>query len=63
VVELRTIALFPRLPLASTETETPIFGAYLLSLWKGSNFLTSGDPSGTRIVSALVSNRGRPRLS
>jgi ketosteroid isomerase-like protein len=58
VDELRTIELFPRLPLASTETETPMLGAYLANLWKGSNFLISRDLGGTEIVSAMVSNRG-----
>jgi hypothetical protein len=31
---LETIVLFPRLPLANTETETPILGGYSLRLWK-----------------------------
>jgi len=26
--------LFPRLPLASTETETPMLGAYIHRRWK-----------------------------
>jgi hypothetical protein len=34
VDELRTIVLFPRLPLASTETDTPMRAAYSLALWK-----------------------------
>ena len=34
VDELRTIMLFPRLPLASTETDTPMRAAYSLALWK-----------------------------
>ena len=34
VVELGTIALFPRLPLASTETETPMAEEYAFPLWK-----------------------------
>jgi hypothetical protein len=34
VRELETIVLFPRLPLASTETETPMSEAYSLRLWK-----------------------------
>jgi hypothetical protein len=34
VDELCTIVLFPRLPLASTETDTPMGAAYSLALWK-----------------------------
>jgi hypothetical protein len=34
VDELCTIVLFPRLPLASTETDTPMRAAYSLALWK-----------------------------
>jgi hypothetical protein len=34
VRELETIVLFPRLPLASTVTETPMFEEYSLRLWK-----------------------------
>jgi len=34
VDELSTSVLFPRLPLASTETEAPIRAAYSLTLWK-----------------------------
>ncbi len=34
VVELCTIELFPRLPLASTETETPMNAGYIQQLWK-----------------------------
>jgi hypothetical protein len=32
--ELSMTVLFPRLPLASTETDTPMWAAYLLLLWK-----------------------------
>jgi hypothetical protein len=32
--ELSTSAVFPRLPLASTETETLILAAYIHLLWK-----------------------------
>jgi len=34
VREVETIVLFPRLPLASTETETPISEEYSRRLWK-----------------------------
>ena len=34
VRELETMALFPRLPLASTETETPMPEEYSRRLWK-----------------------------
>jgi hypothetical protein len=34
VDELCTIVLFPRLPLASTETDTAMREAYSLALWK-----------------------------
>jgi hypothetical protein len=34
VRELEIIVLFPRLPLASTETETPMLEGYSLRLWK-----------------------------
>ena len=34
VRELETIALFPRLPLASTDNETPMPEGYALRLWK-----------------------------
>ena len=32
--ELEIIVLFPRLPLASTDTETPMCAGYSLQLWK-----------------------------
>ena len=44
VDELCTIALFPRLPLASTETDTPMAAAYAPPLWKRDNFLDSPPP-------------------
>jgi hypothetical protein len=34
VPELETIVLFPRLPLASTDTETAMPEGYSLRLWK-----------------------------
>ena len=34
VREVETIVLFPRLPLASTETVTPILEEYSRPLWK-----------------------------
>jgi hypothetical protein len=34
VDELCTTVLFPRLPLASTETDTAMGAAYSLTLWK-----------------------------
>jgi hypothetical protein len=34
VRELETMVLFPRLPLANTETETPMSEGYSLHLWK-----------------------------
>jgi hypothetical protein len=34
VRELETMVLFPRLPLASTETETPMCEEYSRGLWK-----------------------------
>jgi len=43
VEELSTMAEFPRLPLASTETETPMGEAYSQTLWKRDNFLDSRD--------------------
>src|SRR3984957_1524630 len=50
VQALATTAQFPRLPLASIETQTPMHAAYAPSLWIGSNFLVSrylgDDPCG-----------------
>src|SRR5579872_1577064 len=39
VEELCTIVAFPRLPLASTDNETPMREAYSPPLWKRDNFL------------------------
>ena len=41
VDELCTIALFPRLPLANTVTDTPMLAGYAPPLWKRDNFLDS----------------------
>src|SRR5271154_899285 len=48
VDELSTIALFPRLPLASTETETPMSAAYSSLLWKRDNFVGKPIPLSDR---------------
>src|ERR1019366_2836523 len=42
VQALATTAQFPRLPLASIETHTPMTAAYAPTLWIGSNFLGQG---------------------
>src|ERR1700683_3058968 len=44
VDELCAIALFPRLPLAKTVTDTPMPAAYAPPLWKRNNFLDSSTP-------------------
>src|ERR1700728_2471921 len=43
---LATTAQFPRLPLASMETHTPMHAAYAPALWIGSNFLGKPIPKG-----------------
>src|SRR5690242_2116222 len=51
VAELCTIAQFPRLPLASTDTDTAMPAAYSFRLWKRDNFLGSRDFGAEEAVS------------
>ncbi len=53
VALVATSAQFPRLPLASTDTETPMTVAYPQRLWKREQFLRAGTFGGT--VSFLTS--------
>src|SRR5713101_1406928 len=65
-----TSAQFPRLPLASTDTDTPIAVAYPHRLWKRGSFSVAGTFGGTAPVGApvdgnlfLSGNPSRPRAS
>src|ERR1035437_816081 len=63
VQALATTAQFPRLPLASIETHTPMTAAYAPALWIGSNFLVSRYLRALHVATAAsaVQARAKPR--